>query len=215
MLEAKRDYVPAAGKDWLLPLYDLLLRLIGAERVKRELVEQAVIEPNQVVLDTGCGTGSLAVLIKGLHPEAEVVGLDPDPKALVRGRRKAEQVGLSVRFNRGFAQQLPYPDGSFDRVFSSFMFHHLDLDAKQQMLKDSLRVLKPGGTLHLLDFVPSAERADGFFARLLHSTDDLQDNAAGRIPSLMQDAGFRDLQEVGHRNKIFGRVAFFRAAKPH
>ena len=45
------------------------------------------------VLDIGCGTGTLAVLIKRSHPEVEVVGLDPDPKALARAQQKADRAG--------------------------------------------------------------------------------------------------------------------------
>ena len=70
------------GKRWLLPLYDPFLWLLGADKAKRPLIEQAGIKSGFRVLDIGCGTGSMAVLIKRMHPEAEVVGFDPDPSAL-------------------------------------------------------------------------------------------------------------------------------------
>ena len=143
MEEPRKTYIPGFGHDWLLPLYDPLQKLLGFESYHRQLVDQADMRPSHRVLEIGCGTGNLAILTKRLHPGAEVVGLDPDPKALARGRRKAERFALAVRLDRGFAEELPYPDASFDRVFSAFMFHHLESDEKEKTLHEARRVLKP------------------------------------------------------------------------
>jgi ubiquinone/menaquinone biosynthesis C-methylase UbiE len=136
------------GHDRLLPLYDPFQRLLGMGSVHRQLVDQARIQPAQRILDIGCGTGNLAMLIKRLHPDAEVVGIDPDPKALARAQRKAGREALSVQLNRGFAEELPYPDASFDRVLSALMFHHLGPEEKEKTLDEARRVLKPDGSLH-------------------------------------------------------------------
>src|SRR5437867_165260 len=117
--EPRRRYLPAAGHDWCLPLYDPFVKLLGGDRARRALLDQARIRSGDRVLDIGCGTGTFIVLIKRLHPDVEVVGLDPDPKALARAERKARREALSIRFDRGFSDRLPYLDGSFDRVFSS------------------------------------------------------------------------------------------------
>ncbi len=207
-----KDYLPAMGHDRLLPLYDLLYRLLGIASVHRPLVDQAGIRPGHRVLEIGCGTGNLAFLAKRLHPDAEVVGLDPDPKALARARRKAGRKALSVRLDLGFAQELPYADASFDRVLSAFMFHHLGPDEKEDTLREVRRVLKPGGSLHLLDFGGAKVRSDGFIARLSHRSELLRDNFGDRIPTLMRAAGFADPTEVAHRITIFGRVTYYQAA---
>ena len=141
--EAERSYIPAFGKRWLLPLYDPFLWLLGADKAKRPLIEQAEIKAGFRVLDIGCGTGSMAIMIKRMHPAAEVVGIDPDPSALSVAERKAKRAGLSIEFDRGFADHMPYADASFDRVFSSFMFHHLAADEKSATLGEIRRVLKP------------------------------------------------------------------------
>jgi ubiquinone/menaquinone biosynthesis C-methylase UbiE len=101
---------------------------------------------------TGCGTGSLVVLVRQLFPDAEVVGLDPDEKALARATRKAQRAATNIQFDRGFSDALEYRDASFDRVFCSFMFHHLQRDEKERTLRAIARVLKADGSLHLLDF---------------------------------------------------------------
>ena len=76
------------------------------------------------------------VLIKCCHPDVDVVGLDPDPKALTRARQKAEREGVSIQLDRGFSDELPYPEASFDLVFSSRIFHHLPGDEKGPTLRE-------------------------------------------------------------------------------
>jgi ubiquinone/menaquinone biosynthesis C-methylase UbiE len=99
---------------------------MGAARAREELIKQASIQPNQRVLDLGCGTGTLVVLLKRKYPAAEIVGVDPDPKALQRAQKKIRRAGVAVQLDEGFADELPYEAGTFDRVLSSFMLHHLE-----------------------------------------------------------------------------------------
>src|SRR5215468_8564566 len=171
MSDTARRYIPAATYDWLLPLYDPVQKFLLGDSAYRALVEQAHLLAGQRVLEIGCGTGNVVILIKQLHPQVDVVGLDPDPKALERARRKTQRAGLSIQLERGFADALPYAAESFDHVFSSFMFHHLSLDVKAAALREARRVLKPGGALQLLDFGGSRVRTHGFFSRLVHSAE--------------------------------------------
>src|SRR5215218_5799353 len=116
-----RDLLPAAGRHWALPFYDLLAKALGADRARRALAEQAAGAAPGRFLEIGCGTGSLLMLLKRAHPAAEVIGLDPDPSALAIARRKASRAGVQIQLTEGFADALPYPDGSIDRLFSSLM----------------------------------------------------------------------------------------------
>jgi len=143
MMESSRTYLPAAGHDWSLPLYDPIVKLLGGDAARKALLEQAALRPGQRVLDVGCGTGTLATLTKQLYPDVAVVGLDPDPKALARARRKAARAAVSIQFDQGFGDELPYPEAWFDCVFSSFMFHHLPADEKGKTLRAIRRVVKP------------------------------------------------------------------------
>src|SRR5882757_3352727 len=108
MAESARNYLPAAGKDWCLPFYDPFVKLLGGDKARRALLDQASLRPGHRVLDVGCGTGTLATQIKRLHPDVEVVGIDPDPKALVRAKRKAAREGIAIEFDQGFGDDLPY-----------------------------------------------------------------------------------------------------------
>ncbi|HME72200.1 MAG TPA: methyltransferase domain-containing protein [Myxococcota bacterium] len=206
-----RSYVPAAGKDWLLPLYDPVQWLLGGDAARRELIERAAIQPAQRMLEIGCGTGSLVVQLKQMHPDADVVGLDPDPRGLARARRKAARAGVDIAFDECFADALPYPDASFDRVFSSFMFHHLERAVKEKTLREVRRVLKASGSLHLLDFGGPTARDRGLIARLLHASEPLADNFENRIPKMMEEAGLARPHEVSHRGTLFGRIAYYQA----
>jgi ubiquinone/menaquinone biosynthesis C-methylase UbiE len=213
--EARRPFLPAAGHDWFLPFYDVITRLMGADAAKAPLVEQAEIMPGHRVLDVGCGTGSLAIQLKQRFPETEIVGLDPDPKALGRARRKSQRAGVTVQLERGYADALDFPDRFFDRVFSSFMFHHLEKNAKQHALQEICRVLKPGGSLHLLDFT-GPESAPGIVSRWFHSNHRLQENSEGRILTLMDHAGLADAKVVKRSAILLGvvQVAYYRASAP-
>jgi len=212
MNEISRTYLPSAGHDWFLPFYDPLVKLLGGEAARKALLDQAALRPGQRVLDVGCGTGTFAVMIKRLHPDVEMVGLDPDLKALARAKRKAARAAASIQFDHGFGDELPYPDGLFDRAFSSFMFHHLPADEKGNTLRAVRSVLKPGGEFHLLDFEGPEDHAHGFLAHLLHSNHRLQDNSEGRVVNLMRQAGFVDAKKVGRRTMLFGGVGYYRAS---
>src|SRR5262249_40861463 len=156
---------------------------------RRALVEGAALRPGQKVLEVGCGTGSLLMEISQRHPGVELVGLDPDARALDRARRKGERAGLKVRLDRGFPDRLPYRDAEFDCVLSSFMFHHLGGSDKARMLGEVRRVLKPGGSLHLLDFLTPEAAKQGYFARWVRSRPLLRDNTEDRIAALATAAG--------------------------
>jgi ubiquinone/menaquinone biosynthesis C-methylase UbiE len=91
-------YIPAVSFDWLTPLYDPIMQVFMPEKAfKRCLVEQMRIEKGHRVLDLGCGTATLAILIKKAHPDAEIVGLDGDQKILEIARTKIENERLALK----------------------------------------------------------------------------------------------------------------------
>ena len=158
MHTSQRPYIPAAGVDAALPFYDPLTILAGARARRGRLLDRAGLRAGQRVLDLGCGTGELSLAIKRAQPALELCALDPDPLALARARAKAERAGVRVELQQGFGDALPYAAGTFARVLSSFVLHHLDLAAQRRVLSEVLRVLAPGGSFHVLDFARSAQR---------------------------------------------------------
>ena len=210
---SQREFLPAAGRDVFLPLYDPMVSLMGFGRAVQELISQANIERAHSVLDVGCGTGALIVMLKRQYSAVEVTGLDPDSKALQRARKKTGRAGVSVQLDHGFADELSYGERSFDRVFSSFMFHHLDEEERERTSREVLRVLKPGGSFHLLDFVAN-ETSHGFFERLFAGHALMKTNTNERILRLMSRAGFSNVMKVNEGSMLFGlmRTSYFRAS---
>ena len=209
----RKDFLPAAGHDLFLPLYDPLVRWMGFDRARQELIAQANIKPKHHLLDIGCGTGTLCLMLKRLYADARVVGLDPDPKALRRAQIKITRARLSVQLDQGFADELPYEAQSFDRVFSSFMFHHLEDEAPENTLNEVLRVLKPGGSFHWLDFTAD-HGSGGFLDRLIQSHARVKDNTHERILQLMSRAGFTKVEKLKEDSMLFGllHTACYRAS---
>lgn len=187
----RHDYLPAAGLDMLLPVYDLLTRVLGSGRVYDALATRPELTGARRVLEIGCGTGNLTLRVKNAYRAAQLTGLDPDPRALGIARRKAGNLpGLS--FEQGYAQELPYPDGAFDRVLSSMMVHHLDEPAKAAAVAEVFRVLEPGGIFLVADIRASDET----------------------IPRLLHDAGFTHDAIGETRLRIFGPVTLHRGTRP-
>ena len=212
-LATRHDYIPAAGRDALLPGYDLLTRLLGMNRAYDTLIAQAELADGLRVLEIGCGTGNVTVRAKRANPGAELTGTDPDPRALVRAQRKAQ--GLTgIRFEHAYAQELPFADGEFDRVLSSMMLHHLDDDVKAGAAAEIHRVLRPGGTLHIVDIGGHMTAHDGFVARRMMRSPHVAGNLGDAIPRLLTNVGF-DCTEVGtRRHRLIGRLTFYRATRP-
>lgn len=150
--DRRNDFIPALRFHWLTSIYDPILRWTMRESsFKNRLIQQIQLRSGQRVLDLGCGTGTLTLLIKQANPNTEVFGLDADPKVLEIARGKNASVGMDIIFDQGMSFELPYPDHSFDRVVSCLMFHHLSHESKKATLDEIYRVLKPDGELHLAD----------------------------------------------------------------
>ena len=210
---SQRDFFPAAGHDLFLPVYDPLVSLMGFDRARHELIAAANVEPGHHILDIGCGTGTLVVKLKRQYPSAQVVGIDPDPKVLQRARRKATRAAVSVQLDPGFADKLPYKEELFDHVFSSFMFHHLNEQERENMLREVLRVLRAGGSFHLLDFVVD-NASHGFFDRLFQAHARMKDNRNATILELMRCVGLTNAAKVKEGSMLFGllRTAYYQAS---
>ncbi|MDX6276827.1 MAG: hypothetical protein QOJ72_955, partial [Nocardioidaceae bacterium] len=85
---SERDFTPALGRFLPVRFYDLVVAGLLRERVWRELVvKQVAPRRDDVIVDVGCGTGSLALLLRRREPAAQIIGVDPDRDVLTTARR--------------------------------------------------------------------------------------------------------------------------------
>ncbi len=214
MPQSPSKYIPAIRFNWLTPLYDPVMQLIMPETAfKRRLVEQMKIEKGHRVLDIGCGTATLTILIKKIHPDAEVTGLDGDTKILEIARSKVEKEGLTIALNEGMSFELPYPDGSFDRVVSSLVFHHLTRENKVRTFIEISRVLKPDGELHAADFGKPHNASMYIISLIFRLFEEVSDNIKGCLPVMFLQAGFEQVEEMARYTTVAGTLSLYRAKK--
>jgi SAM-dependent methyltransferase len=215
---ADRAYLPALRFPALTRFFDPLLRVaMPEERIKRRLTERANPVDASRILDVGCGTGTLAIMLKRAAPGAEVIGLDADPEILEIAGEKCKREGVAVRFVHGFSTALPFEDKSLDRVLSTLFFHHLDGDAKRDTAAEIARVLKPGGELHVADIGRPSDplmRAAVTPLRVFDGFEQTRDNVNGTLPEIFTAGGLEEAT-VGERFRTaVGTVALYSARRP-
>ena len=215
MIRKTDKYIPALGLRALTHLYDPLLKwLMPESKFKQRLIDQARIQSKDRILDIGCGTGTLMILIKQLYPDTEVFGLDGDEKILQMTEKKAAEAGMRLNLNLGMAFELPYPNQSFHRIFSSLMIHHLTTANKELTFKEVYRVLVPGGEFHVADFGQPDNRAAYFISLFLRRLEQVSDNIKGLLPPMLGSAGFEQIEETERFMTIFGTLVLLSAKKP-
>ena len=214
-MSSRGRFIPALRFPFLTPLYDAVVRATVRERTFRALlVEQMALEPGRRVLDLGCGTGTLALLVE--EAGAKVVGLDADSQALAIAQVKARREGRELRLVRALATAAPFPAGTFDRVVSSLVFHHLTTDEKRAALAQARRLLAPGGELHVADWGEArsvVSRLAFLPVQFLDGFETTRDNVRGRLVPLMEEQGFA-VTETRRLATVFGTLSLYRGALP-
>lgn len=192
--------------------YDLMVWLftLGRERSFREkMLRLARLQPGEVVLDVGCGTGTLAIMAgRRVGPTGAAYGIDASSQMIARAARKARRQGVRAMFNVAAAQALPFPDAHLDVVLTTLVLHHLPRPGRQQFALEIRRVLKPGGRVLAIDFGESGHSRMRLLAHLhrRHGHTKLQD-----MVTLLSEAGLTIVDSGAVDTKT---LQFVRAAVP-
>ncbi|MBN2148243.1 MAG: ubiquinone/menaquinone biosynthesis methyltransferase [Anaerolineales bacterium] len=141
----------------IAPHYDLMNQLMTAgqdSRWRQEVIRRAGINSKSIVLDIGAGTGDLSREALRQAPGCQVIAADFTLAMMQHGKTHQHGGDATPEWSAADAVQLPFPDCTFDAVISGFLLRNVsDL---MQALGEQKRVLKPGGTIVVLDTTPPA-----------------------------------------------------------
>jgi ubiquinone/menaquinone biosynthesis C-methylase UbiE len=149
-------------------------------QVYRRIVALSGARPGDRILDIGCNGGYLARLLSAaVTPGGQVAGIDPSSPAIAYATRRAP---ANATFAVGAAQDLNWPDKTFDAVTSTLAVHHIPEPDRAAAFAEMFRVLRPGGTLLIADFRPSRRHRGPHGLRHAQAID---------LAPLAEAAGFR------------------------
>ena len=163
------------------------------DRIQQYIVNQIDWNGEGRLLEVGCGSGPLSIRCALTWPTADVFGIDNwgvmwDSCYSKEGcERNAELEGVAEQctFQKGDAAKLDFADESFDVVISNLVYHNIPMADKQNLLRETLRVLKKGGVFVLQDSMNSYGNMDAFVRELL-------------------DDGYEEVRLIDAGTEIFG-----------
>lgn len=207
-----KNYIPPAHYDFLLPFYDIGCVLLGFGRNFRcKIIRHLGLWGAEHILDVGCGTGTLLIMLKEIYPSVFAEGLDPDKKALQIASQKSHRNNANILLHCSTMDNMPFESNSYDIVVSSLVFHHIQENNRFESLKECLRILKPQGRMLLVDFGPPRPYiVDRILSGLFSLFEPIEDGRKGRIPELMLKAGFSKVNEV---EKYLYGITFYEGYK--
>ena len=159
----------AAAALWMAMLYRAF-SYDGSRQMSRQIIEgiaaMVSLPENGVGLDVGCGSGALTIACARGNRQGRFVGIDRWGKEyasfnqlLCEANARAEGVS-NVEFRQGDAVKLDFPDECFDAVTSNYVYHNIPSLDRQEILLETLRVLKKGGTFAIHDIFSKAKCGD-------------------------------------------------------
>jgi len=128
--------------------------------------EYITLPEGGVGLDVGCGSGALTIACAKRNSQGTMIGIDrwgaeyaSFSKELCEKNAEAEGI-CNISFQKGDACKLDFPDESFDAVTSNYVYHNITGKNKQALLRETLRVLKKGGTFAIHDLMEPSHYGD-------------------------------------------------------
>jgi len=213
-----KEFIPALGYNWLTAYYDLAIKLTMPEKkFRNKLMAEVKPQPHEEILEFGFGTGQNLLLGHRASPESNFTGLDIDPKVknIAKHRLQSNKIDIPLMLYDGGA--FPFANKTYDKVFSSLVFHQLDTNTKLHCLNEIKRVLKPGGKLIIGDWgkpKSKSQRYLFYIVQLLDGFETTRSNVEGKIPEFMKKCGLLNVSEIGHINTKIGTYCYYTGNAP-
>jgi ubiquinone/menaquinone biosynthesis C-methylase UbiE len=202
--------------DMSANLYDLQVEILfsgAADPMRRRILKLlkeglstfVSTSPSQMrVLDVACGTGRTLRMIRATLPKTSLFGTDLSPAYLRKANQMlSENPGELPQLLHANAEELPYLDNYFHGITSVFLFHELPAEARQRVINEAFRVLKPGGVFVICDSIQLKDSPAEFevmmenFPVIFHEPyyrHYITDNLVERL----EKAGFEDIKTENH-----------------
>lgn len=212
----KTSFIPALRYKKLTRFFDFFLAVTFPEKkIKHALIHQLQLKGNEAILDFGCGTGTLAIMIKEQYPSVNIIGIDVDPEIIAIAENKIKRKGLSIPIKRYDGENLSlFGHQQFDKVVSSLVFHHLSTSKKRTIFSHLYRIIKPGGELHIADFGKGKNfytKAAFEFLRRFDGVENTAVNSEGLLPVFIKGCGFNEVEILQSFNTAVGTVDLIKA----
>lgn len=204
----------------LSPLHGAAHSFLTCERTwQRALVREIDPQPRDVILDAGCGNGTLSILLKQSCPSASIHGTDPDPIMLTRAEARARDAGVLVHFSQGFSEGMAASAASIrpNKLVTCMALHPLPEQDKHAMLRSACAALETGGVLYVADYGEQKSplmRLAFSHVQVIDGRARTQSHAEGRLPALIADAGFANVREHIAIPTPSGSISIYSATRP-
>lgn len=211
-----RTFTPALGRLAPARFFDLVVALTREQLWRSLTVAHLAPRAGDVIADIGCGTGTLAMFISSVEPQAQVIGVDPDPEMLRVARRKFADSKVQWRQGMGDALTDTLGAESVTAVVSSLVLHQCPVHMKEAILASMFAALRLGGRLVIADYGKQRTllmRTAFRVVQLADGKSDTQPNADGIVPELIAAAGFRDVREAQVVPTVTGSLSIYVARK--
>lgn len=210
-------FIPALGYDFLSDYYDLAIKLTMPEKkFRNKLIDYINPQENEKILEFGFGTAQNIIILKQRFPDCNIQRIDIDPKIKTIAEYKLNRAGIETPLFLYDGDKLPFEDNSFDKVYSSLVFHQLDRITKLKCLLEINRILKPNGELIIGDWGKAKTkwmRFSFYLVQLLDGFKTTTDNVNGLMIKYITDAGFKNALEVDYINTSIGTYSYYKAEK--
>ena len=214
---SETKFIPALGYEFLSDYYDLAIKVTMPEKkFRNRLIDFVDPKEKEKILEFGFGTAQNIIILKQRFPNCNIQGVDIDPKIKSIAEYKLKKTGIEAPLFLYDGNKLPFEDDSIDKVYSSLVFHQLDMITKLKCLLEINRILKPNGELIIGDWGKAKTkwmRLSFYLVQLLDGFKTTTDNVNGLMTKYITDAGFKNVEEISYINTSIGTYSYYKAYK--